>query len=124
MYQSLVIEENLEISSTINVIEIRLLVENLAQMLGVPYVGFANYTYQTWSFVTGVDAATITRTLFDQPLPNAQIFPASILSAKNKLLHSLITKTLIPRIENKGDFLMMDQVLLWLLSDDNPISLP
>lgn len=70
-YQWLVFDDNLEITSTVNEIEIRLLVENLAQILGVPYVGFMDYTYQSWSFVPGVDNATICRTLSDQPLPYA-----------------------------------------------------
>lgn len=71
-----------------------------------------------------MENATISRTLSDQPLPHAQIFSASLLSAKNKLLRSLISKIILPGVENRGDCLIMDQVLMWLLSQGTPISLP
>lgn len=123
-YQTLEISENLTLSSTVNEIMITLSVETLAEILGVSYVGFSDYKTHNWSFVYGVDNATISRTISDHPLPHAQIFPASYLSTNNKLLRNLVTKTVVPRIENRGECLIMDQVLLWLLSNGHPISLP
>lgn len=114
----------LELSATVNGIDIHMGADNLVKILGVPYVGFSDYKSQTWPFVYGVDNTTISHTVSDHPLPQAQIFPASFLSAKNKLLKSLITNTSLPRIENRGECLIMDQVLLWLLSHATPIILP
>lgn len=52
-YNTLVTSENFTITSTVNEIEITVSVENLAQLLGVPYVGFSDYTSQDWPFVPG-----------------------------------------------------------------------
>lgn len=115
---------DLTLRATVNEIELTVFVEDLAQILGVLYAGFSDYTSQVSSFVHVVDSVRISQTLSDQPLPHAQIFPAPLLSAKHKLLRSLITKTILPRIENRGDCLIMEQVVMWLLNQGHPISLP
>ena len=123
-YENLSINEDLVLSSFVNGTMITLTVTELAQILGVPSSGFSDLPYQSWSLLSGIDNATISRTLSDQPLPHAQIFSVSHLSAPHKFLRSLITKSVLPGIENRGECLLMDQVLLWLLIHDIPISLP
>ena len=124
-YENLSVNEDLVLSSFVNGTMITLTVTELAQILGVPSSGFSDLPYQSWPLLSGIDNATISHTLSDQPLPHAQIFSVSHLSAPHdKLLRNLITKSVLPRIENRGECLIMDQVLLWLLIHDIPISLP
>lgn len=123
-YQTLEISHVLELKAEVNGKGIHMGVDRLAEILGVSYVGFSEYKTQSWPFIYGVDNAEISRTLSDHPLPHAQIFPTSYLSAKNKLLRSLITKTILPRVESRGEVLIMDQILLWLLIHGQPINLP
>lgn len=71
------VNDDLEFTSTINGIEFRVTVSNLALIFGVRSAGFADYNSRTWPFLPDVDNATISRTLSDQPFPHAQIFAVS-----------------------------------------------
>lgn len=109
-YTNLDVNADSELTSIVNNIEFSVSLPNLALLYGVPHSGFADYTSQAWPFVLGVDNATISRIHSDQPLPHAQIFLVFMLSAKFKLLRNLITKTLLPHVENRGDCLIMDMI--------------